>query len=160
MRRVITDYRAALDWLAAADQRRRRGSTAGGYLDVRNTRELFHQFAERAERHGVPYAFTAAAGAELLESPVLTRLETVQVRVGLFTPDDAVRVLELEPATGASGANVEVWADTGELGTFRANNVHGVNVAPPIRIWLDLARQGGRSVDAAQLFREQTLERI
>jgi hypothetical protein len=55
--------------------------------------------------------------------------------------------------------NVEVWSDIGQLGTFGAAEIDGVHVAPLIRVWLDLQRQGGRKRDAAQLFREQTIDR-
>lgn len=71
-----------------------------------------------------------------------------------------IDLLGLERANNASGANIDVRADTGELGTFQSRDIGGVKVASPIRVWLDLARQGGRNDDAAQLFREQTLERI
>ena len=57
------------------------------------------------------------------------------------------------------GMNLELWTDTGELGTYGAGEAAGIRIAPPVRIWLDIARQGGRNDDAAQLFREQVLER-
>ena len=55
--------------------------------------------------------------------------------------------------------NLELWNDTGEVGTFAAEPIDGIRVAPAVRVWLDLLRQSGRNRDAAQMFREQTLER-
>jgi hypothetical protein len=161
-RRVIDDRRAALDWLAVIDGARRRPPAAATYLYARTEAELARRFAERAAETGVVYAVTGAAGSRLLGVPVLSRIVITQIRVSGLPPIDALARLgleHLEADDAGRGMNVDVWADIGEVGTFGASEVDGVRVAPPIRVWLDLQRQGGRNVDAAQLFREQVLER-
>ena len=161
-RRVIDDRRTALDWLAVIDGARRRPPAAATYLYARTEAELARRFAERAAETGVVYAVTGAAGASLLGVPVLSRIVITQIRVSGLPPIDALARLgleHLEADNAGRGMNVDVWADIGEVGTFGASEVDGVRVAPPIRVWLDLQRQGGRNVDAAQLFREQVLER-
>lgn len=162
-RRVIDDRRAALDWLAVVDGARRRPPAAASYLYARTEAEVARRFAERAAETGVAYAVTGAAGSHLLGVPVLTRMVVTQIRVsGGLQPIEALARLgfeHLEAEDAGRGMNVEVWADIGEVGTFGASEVDGVRVAPPIRVWLDLQRLGGRNVDAAQLFREQALER-
>jgi hypothetical protein len=161
-RRHLTDRPAALDWLAGLDQARRRPESAAAYLYARTPDELLHRFADRATEAGLPYAVTAAAGSQLLGAPVLTHLPVAQVRVGVLPAGPALDRLGLErldAADAGRGANLELWTDTGELGTFGAITVNEIQVAPPVRVWLDLARQRGRGGDAAQLFREQVLER-
>jgi hypothetical protein len=161
-RRHLTDRAAALDWLAGLDRARRRPESAATYLYARTPDELLHRFAERANEAGLPYAVTAAAGSQLLGAPVLTQLPVVQVRVGVLPAGPALERLGLErldAEDAGRGANLELWTDIGELGTFGATTVDEIRVAPPVRVWLDLARQPGRGGDAAQLFREQILER-
>ena len=161
-RRVIDDRRTALDWLAVVDGARRRPPAAATYLYARTEAEVARRFAERAAENGVAYAVTGAAGSSLLGVPVLSRTVVTHIRVGGLQPREALARLDLEHLEAddaGRGMNVDVWADIGEVGTFGASEVDGVRVAPPIRVWLDLQRQGGRNVDAAQLFREQALER-
>ena len=161
-RRVIDDRRAALDWLAVIDGARRRPQAAATYLYARTETDVARRFAERAAEIGVAYAVTGAAASSLLGTPVLSRIVVTQIRVAGLQPVEALTRLGLEhldAEDAGRGMNVDVWSDAGEVGTFGAPEVDGVRVAPPIRVWLDLQRQGGRNVDAAQLFREQVLER-
>lgn len=161
-RRVIDDRRAALDWLAVVDGARRRPPAAATYIYARTEAEVARRFAQQADEAGVAYAVTGAAGSHLLGVPVLSRIVVTQIRVAGLRPTEALARLgleHLEAEDAGRGMNVDVWSDIGEVGTFGASEVEGVRVAPPIRVWLDLQRQGGRNVDAAQLFREQILER-
>jgi hypothetical protein len=161
-RRRITDRRAAMDWLATVDLARRRPEAGATYLYARTPEELLRRFAKRASEAGLPYAVTGAAAGRLLGAPVLSQVIVSHVRVGALHADSALHQLGLEHLDAehaGRGVNLELWTDTGELGTFGAQDIDGVRVAPPVRVWLDLARQGGRSADAAQLFREQVLER-
>lgn len=161
-RRLIDDPRAALDWLAVVDGARRRSPAAATYLYARTEAEVARRSAERAAEAGVAYAVTGAAGSSLLGVPVLSRIVVTQIRVAGLQPSAALARLDLEDLgadEAGRGMNLEVWADLGEVGTFGASEMDGVRVAPPVRVWLDLLRQGGRNVDAAQLFREQALER-
>ena len=161
-RRELTDYQAALDWMAGIDQARRRPEAAATYLYARNSDDLLRRFAEAASEAGLSYAVTAAAGCQLLDAPVLNQLVVTQVRIGVLSAGAALDRLgleHLEADDAGRGANLELWTDTGELGTFGATDIKGIRVAPPVRVWLDLARQRGRNADAAQLFREQILER-
>ena len=161
-RRVVDDRRAALDWLAVVDGARRRPPASATYLYARTEAEVARRFAERAAATGLAYAVTGAAASSLLGVPVLSRTVVTQIRVGGLQPIEALARLgleHLEADDAGRGMNVDVWRDIGEVGTFSASEVDGVRVAPPIRVWLDLQRHGGRNVDAAQLFREQVLER-
>jgi hypothetical protein len=161
-RRVLTDRRALLDWLATLDGARRRPEAAATYLYARTHNEVVARFAERAREAGLPYAVTGAAGSLLLGVAVLSNITVTHVRVGALDAQDVLARLgleHLEAEDAGRGMNLELWTDTRELGTFRARDVGRVRVAPPVRVWLDLAREGGRNTDAAQLFREQVLER-
>lgn len=161
-RSEITDRRAALDWLAMLDRPRRRPQAAATYLYSRTPDDLLRQLAVRAGQAGLPYAVTGAAASTLLGTAVLTRIPIVHVRVGLVDAADALHRLGLEHLNAEDvgrGANLELWTDTGDLGVFAATEVDGIKVAPHVRIWLDLYREGGRGEDAAQIFREQVLER-
>ena len=161
-RRVIDDRGAALDWLAAVDGARRRPQGAATYLYARTDQEIVRRFAERASEVGVTYAVTGAAGSSLLGVPVLNRIIVTHIRVSGLQPTEALARLgleHLEADDAGRGMNVELWNDVGEVGTFAAKLIDDIQVAPAVRVWLDLLRQGGRNRDAAQIFREQTLER-
>ncbi len=161
-RRVIDDRSAALDWLAAVDGTRRRPQGAATYLYARTDREIAQRFAEKAAEAEVTYAVTGAAGSQLLGVPVLNRIVVTHIRIGGLQPTEALARLgleHLEADDAGRGMNVELWSDVGEVGTFGAASIDGIRVAPAIRVWLDLLRQGARNRDAAQIFREGTLER-
>jgi hypothetical protein len=159
--RRLDDRRAALDWLAALDGARRRPVAAATYLYARSENELIQRFAKRADEAAVNYALTGAAASLLLGVPVLNRIVVTQIRVSGIEPIAALAQLgleHLEADDAGRGTNLEIWSDVGQLGTFGSNEIKGVRVAPVIRVWLDLQRHGGRGQDAAQLFREQTIE--
>jgi hypothetical protein len=159
-RRTIPDSRALLDWLAAIDARNR-PDTAAGYLYARTASDLVNRFATLARDAHLTYAVTAGAAAHALRVPVLSRISVVQVRVSGITASDALHTVGLEHLdqdTPGQGANIEMWTDTGDVGTFAASEIDQVWVAPRVRVYLDLVRQGGRNVDAAGAFREQTLD--
>lgn len=161
-RSEITDRRAALDWLAAFDRARRRPKGAATYLYARTPNEVLRRLADLAEEAGLPFAVTGAAASNLLGTPVLTSVPVAHVRVGVLEAVDALHRLGLEhldAEDAGRGANLELWTDTGALGVFGAREIDGIRVAPNVRIWLDLSREGGRGEDAAQIFREQVLER-
>lgn len=161
-RRRLNDRRAALDWLAAIDRARRRPSGTATYLYGRTLDDVLSRFAERAKHEDLRYAVTGVAASHLLGVPLVSVVPVAQVRVAGIAAADVPDRLGLErPGVedAGRGMNLELWADTGELGTYGAGEVGGIRVAPPVRIWLDIARQGGRNDDAAQLFREQVLER-
>jgi hypothetical protein len=160
-RRLVSDRTAALDWLAMVDRARRPPDRAFTYLYGRALGEVAERFAATARDAGLPYALTGAAASVRLGSPTITSVPVLQVRVGVLGAADAIDRLGLErldAEEAARGANLELWTDTGELGTFRAEDHGGVFVAPAIRVWLDMARQGGRLNDAAQLFRERFVD--
>lgn len=161
-RSEITNRRAALDWLATIDRARRAPKAAATYLYARTANEVLKRLADLAVQAGLPYAVTGAAASNLLDTPVLTRVPIAHVRVGGLDAVDALRRLGLEhldAENAGRGANLELWTDTGDLAVFGAREIDGIEVAPNIRIWLDLAREGGRGEDAAQMFRERVLER-
>jgi hypothetical protein len=161
-RRVVDDRRAALDWLASIDGARRRPVSVATYLYARTENEIVQRFAQRAAEAAVTYAVTGAAASNLLGVPVLTQIVVTQIRVSGIEPAAALAQMGFEPLEAddaGRGMNVELWSDIGQVGTFQAGLIDGVLVAPPIRVWLDLQRQRGRNRDAAQLFREQTLDR-
>lgn len=161
-RSMITDRRAALDWLRTIDRARRRPASAATYIYGRTPDDEIRRFAELADEAGLPYAVTGTAASNLMGIPVLTRVLVRHVRIGVLDAPDALHRLGLEhlgAEDAGRGMNLELWTDVGELGTFGAQEWDGVKVAPPVRVWLDIAREGGRGEDAAQMFREAILER-
>ena len=161
-RRRVNDRRAALDWLATIDRARRRPAGTANYLYGRTLDEVLARFAERADRSDLRYAVTGLAASHLLGIPLVSNIPVAQVRVaGIAVADvpDRLGLEHLGAKAAGRGMNLELWTDTGELGTYGAGEAAGIRIAPPVRIWLDIARQGGRNDDAAQLFREQVLER-
>lgn len=161
-RRKITDRNAALDWLSAVDRARRKPESAATYVYGRSTRDVLKRFDDRARSAGLRYAVTGPAAADILGIRVMTSIDVAHIRVSVASIDEALQMFGLDNLSreeGGHGSNVELWVDSGDVGTFESSEMSNVAVAPRIRVWLDLARIGGRGEDAAHLFREQALER-
>lgn len=165
-RRYLRDFSEGMEWLAELERRRRRPETVATFLYARTFDDLIDRFAHRAQNAGLSYAMTAASGAIARGHRVFANPIVLQVRAGVVEPAHALQLLgleQLEAEDAGRGMNVEVWADVGELGTFDAETLESravpVRVASKVRIWLDMARQGGRDADAAALFKEQALDR-
>lgn len=123
--------------------------------------DLIKRFVQSASEAKLTYALTATSGAVALGHAVLTNPVMLQARVSPLNAVQSLGLLGLERLDGEEagrGMNLELWTDTGELGTFRSEDAGRARVAPRVRIWLDMVRQGGRSADAAQLFKEQALD--
>ncbi|WP_157741308.1 hypothetical protein [Jiangella sp. DSM 45060] len=161
MRRYLRDRDETLEWLAGVERGRRRPEAAAGYLYARTFDDLIERFVARASEAEVTYALTATSGAVALGHAVLTSPRVLQVRVSPGGAAQTLAVLGLEPLDAdeaGRGMNLELWTDSGELGTYRSEDAGRVHVAPRVRIWLDMVRQGGRTADAAELFKEQALD--
>lgn len=160
-RRVVPDRGRLLDWLGVQERRLRAPSGAYTSLYAANEVQLMHRFHDAAERAGVVYAVTSTVGARFRRVPVTTSA-IARVRVDASDLEDVLTRLDLpllDPAERGRGANLELWPDTGRVGTFARMQLDDVYVAPRARIWLDLMRQGGRNADGADLLKEQILER-
>ena len=99
---------------------------------------LLHRLAALADRARVRYAVTGVAGAHLLSAAGVEPPSTLQIRVSGHVVEISRR-LRQEPGAanetdGDWSTTIELWADTGNLGTFDALRVCGVNVAHPIRV--------------------------
>lgn len=161
-RRKITDLNGALDWLSSVDRARRKPESAATHLYGRSIRDVVNRFDDRARSVGLRYAVTGPAATEILGIPVMTSITVAHIRVSVASIDEALQRLDLANLSrdeGGHGSNVELWVDSGEVGTFESSEISNVVVAPLIRVWLDLARIGGRGEDAAHVFRERVLER-
>lgn len=159
-RRVLGDRNRCLDWLRDIEGSRRPPLASWSYLYARNEIERGQKFADIASERGVKYAFTSTYAARLLGAPVLTSSALTIVRVQAASSEDARQALGLEylePDEAGRGANIAIWADTGEVGTHDASQIDGLWVAPAVRVWLDLVRQGGRERDGADALRETLL---
>jgi len=161
-RRVLGDRDQCLDWLRDLEGARRAPKGTWTYLYARNERERARKFGAIAAERGVKYAFTSHFAATLLGAPVLTSSVLTYVRVKATSSEEARRSLGLEhldAEEAGRGANIAIWADTGEVGTHDSALVDGLWVAPAVRVWLDLVRSGNRERDGAGILRELLLER-
>ncbi|PSL38145.1 hypothetical protein CLV49_1759 [Labedella gwakjiensis] len=160
-RRLLEDRPGMLEWLRAGESRLRIPTPAPTFLYARNDVDLATKFAERASAAQVRYAVTSTLGARLRGTPVTTSVVT-RIRVDAKDPRSVMDQLGLEKLGGdgaEGGANLELWADTGRVGVHGSSRINGVMVAPEVRIWLDLVRQGGRYEDASDLLKEKILDR-
>jgi hypothetical protein len=160
-RRLIDDRNKALDWALAIERSRPNPRVTTTRLPTRDHAGLLHLFAELADRARVRYAVTSVAGAQLLSTGSIEQRGTLQIRVSGQAVEIS-RHLRREPAdhiTCERSAILELWTDVGDLGTCDARHVCGVSVAPPIRVWLDLAGNNDRYAELAQLFRECVVDR-
>lgn len=160
-RRSLTDKAALLDWMSDNEYKLRTPVGLYTYLYARNEMELVRKLAKSADANNLKYAVTSSTGSRLWDVPVTTSV-TMRVRVAHVKLQDARLQLglpELSPEEAGRGANIELWQDTGEVGTYNAVRRDGIRVAPMIRIWLDLVRQGGRYTDGAEILKRRILER-
>ena len=145
-RRVIDRRSDALDWALAIERSRPEPRVTTVRVSTLDHAALLHRLAALAERARVRYAVTGVAGVHLLSALIIEPPSTLQVRVSGHAVEISRRLrqeradaIDDEPST-----MLELWADTGNLGTFDAIRVCGVNVAHPIRVWLDLAGNDDR----------------
>ena len=153
-RRVLSRKDPLLGRLRISESLLRPPSGLFAHLYSHNDREVTQKLATAAASAGVDYAVTSTMGSRLWGVPVTTT-DIVRVRVAA---DDLLRVaflLDIEDLPSRDGANLELWTDTGLVGTAASVDIEGVRVAPAARVWLDLLRQGGRYADAADLLWEQ-----
>jgi len=116
--------------------------------------EIEQQLATVCERERIGYAFTGFSGAARLASAVRYRTATAYVagdmaRVG--------KVLELKPVD--SGANVSLLQPTDDGVLYGCTRVHGVQVASPVQVYLDLQWLSGRTEEAAEVVLRNVLGR-
>lgn len=159
--RSVTDRAALLDWMSENEQKLRTPPGMYTYLYAKNEMELVHRLAKIAESGGLKYAITSSLGSRLWDVPVTTSV-TTRVRIAhadLRTASLMLGLPELSPEEAGRGANIELWQDTGEVGTYTAVTRDGIQVAPMVRVWLDLVRQGGRYIDGAEILKRKILER-
>ncbi|WP_262003444.1 hypothetical protein [Microbacterium sp. Mcb102] len=160
-RRVVVDRERLLEWLGATESRLRLPTGAFTYMYAANEVQLMQRFHEAAQKAEISYAVTSTVGARFRRVPVTTSVVT-RVRVDGSDMDGVLGLLGLpvlDADEAGRGANLELWPDTGKVGTFSRTEIDGAFVAPESRIWLDLMRQGGRYADGASLLKERILER-
>jgi hypothetical protein len=160
-RRLLVDRDACLNWLLAQELEKRPPLGAWTYIYGRNEIDRARKFHELASERFVKYAFTSALAARVLGAPVTTGSVVTYVRVKAASPEQARRALGLEyldAGEAGRGANFVLWADMGEVGTHDASLVNNLWVAPSVRVWLDLMRQGNRERDGAQLLKELLID--
>lgn len=152
-RRRLRSPRRVLDWLVTTAPRSVRGRRRA-FLYAPGPDQLLHRLGSKIETTGLPAVLTGAAGALALGAGP-TSLPLAVVRV---TP-----LVGLEHVAGVLGAelvdqggNVELWPDTGQLGTHDRAWVEDVPVAPAVRVYLDCFH-GQRGEDVAEHFREQVI---
>ena len=154
-RRHIVSQTEILDWLAKVPAARKMHGRKPVYIYAPDPDRLALRVAGNADHAHLPYALTGAAGARVLGHTVVTALPTVTVRVPNRVPLDEVAVLlKAEPV--ASGANVTLLVDVGNVGLDDPVERGLVKAAPPIRIWLDMLNEP-RGEDSAALFREAAI---
>lgn len=159
--RVVKDRAALLDWMSTNEQNLRTPPSLYSYLYAKNEMDLARRLAKIAQESGVQYAITASLGARLWDVPVTTSVVT-RVRIASADLDSVRMALQLpvlSPDEAGRGANLELWQDTGEVGTQSAVSRDEIQVAPIVRVWLDLTRQGGRYADGAEMLKRKILER-
>ena len=160
-RRVIKNRSDALDWALAIERSRPNPHVTTVRVATQDHAALRCRVAELADRARVRCAVTGVAGAHLLSGASSAPPSTLQVRVSGHAVEIARR-LRQERAGATDGERstmLELWADTGNLGTCDARDVCGVPVAHPVRVWLDLAGNDDRYAEVAQRFRECVVER-
>lgn len=152
-RRRLRSPGRVVDWLVATAPRSVRGRRRA-FLYAPGPDQLLQRIGSKIEAAGLPTALTGAAGALALGAGP-TRLSLAVVRVA--------PVVGLEHAAAAlgadlvdQGANLELWPDTGELGTHDRVWMSGVPIAPAVRVYLDCFQEP-RGEDVAEHFREQVI---
>jgi hypothetical protein len=155
-RRRVLQPADLLDWLARVPVARKIHGRLTTYLYAPEPDALITRLAFNATRQDqLQWALTGAAAARVMGVTAVTALPSAMVRVpskpGL---KEAAATLGLDPV--ASGGNVLLVADVGDVGIRGAMRNGPVPVAPPVRIWLDMLGEP-RGEDAAALFREAAL---
>jgi len=162
--RIVVNKEALLDWLLANEFRQRKPERIQTYLYSKNEMDLARRFDEVLSRQSddlTKYAITSTLGAKLWDAPVTTTTIT-RVRISNVLITEILSLMDLpilDPLDRGNGANLELWHDTGQVGTVHSSEINGVKVAPMVRVWLDLMRQGERYAEGANLLKGKILGR-
>lgn len=152
-RRRLRSPARVLDWLAATAPRHIRVKRRA-FLYAPGPDQLLRRLGQAIDGADLPAALSGAAGAVALGAGP-SRLPLVVVRVAPVAGlDHVARILGAEVVD--QGANLELWADTGELGTHHRGRVGAIPVAPAVRVYLDCFHST-RGEDVAEQFREQVI---
>lgn len=162
--RIVANREALLEWLLANELNQRKPERIQTYLYSKNEMDIARRFNDALSSQSndqTKYAITSTLGAKLWGAPGTTTTIT-RVRVSNFPLTDMLSLLNLpilDPLDRGNGANLELWQDTGQVGTMHFEEIAGVKVAPMVRVWLDLMRQGGRYAEGANQLKGKILGR-
>jgi hypothetical protein len=152
LRRRVADPGELLDWLSSVPSARRIREQFHSFLYVSDPKRLATTISELALDAGLVYAFSGMAAAAIWGRPVATSIPETMVRVHPDVPlAKAAELLRAEPVD--SGANMVLVRDFGEVGVHGRQRNGPAEVAPRIRVWLDILGEP-RGEDAAAIFRE------
>lgn len=152
--RRVPDRTALLDWLALQPAGRRPKRSLQCAIDETSVRELALRLHERLKAGGLSYAVTGTAAASIEgagPTRVLRSVVRIAPQIPLSTTAHEIGAMPVERAP-----NLLLWTDVGRLGTYRTRSIGGVQVAPAVRVYLDLLSER-RGEDLAAHYRELVL---
>jgi hypothetical protein len=151
-RRMVEHPGELLDWLATVPSARRIRERLYIYVYGTDPMSVVTRISAYAFKSKLNYVVTGAAAALALGSNVVTAIPTIMVRIDPdIDLDKAAEALEARPSD--NGANVALIRDVGLLGLQQRTQAPPVEIANPVRIYLDMLTEL-RGDEAAALFRE------
>lgn len=153
--RLLANPGALLDEWSRQPAANRQRSERRYYVPSLEPDALMEKLAQLCGAHGVEYAVTQEAAAQLY-APFLSALTRVAFRM---TPGDAMDTVlgELNARIVSEGVNLIV-IETQSQGEFLfSEQVRGIELASPIQVYLDLLRGKGRANEMAQHLRRERI---
>lgn len=126
------------------------------YVPSVHVEGLVKKFAKVCTAHKAEYAITHEAAAQWY-APFLSTFSQVRCRLVAGAPSDAV-LEELDAQRVNHGANLTVIAVRSSDELLFREQKHGIWLASPVQVYLDLMRSEGRAKEMANHLRKERIE--
>lgn len=123
---------------------------------MREPKQAEPALADWARRHQLEYCLAAFSGAWRVAPTVRYGRASAYIQAASSDPRIADLCSLLEAKRVDSGANLSLKCTTDGAELYKSREVHGMRVASPVQLYLDLAHNPGRGEEAA----EEILERM
>jgi hypothetical protein len=153
--RRLTARRDLLDAWSQFIQTQKPPETERFYVPSSKIEEIMDRLDRACRDAKITYAVSGEAAAQAY-SPYLSHISRVMCRMSSGRNRNKVlKTLEARPVS--EGWNFGIYTAVRKTEIIHVEERHGLSLAPPLQVYLDLLQGGGRSKEMAQHLRETTL---
>lgn len=140
-----------VEWAENSNYRK---NVSRNYYTLKTIAEIETDLANACDGEGIQYALTGFSGAARYAPSVRYQRAMAYVSLDVET---IAKLLSLKEVT--SGANVTLVAPYDEGVLYGTRKMHGICIASPVQVYLDLVGLKGRGEEAAQAIMDEVIKR-